>query len=268
MSEIRVNGVGLYYEEHGSGDPILCIHGTGSSTALWREPATRLAAHGRTIVYDRRGFGASERPDPFVTSVREQADDAAALLDALDAAPAVVIGRSHGGEIAVDLALRYSDRVRALALLEGGAMSLAPAFQPWVTRLHERLFAAAEADVGTVGETMLRGVRRDDAGGHRPGPRRGGSTANGPAIVAEERGGRLDVRLDELGTIAQPTLIVGARSSGPEFAEVTALLARAIPSARLAWVEGGHLIDPAGPDVRDFVDEVLATSAAREASRA
>ena len=93
MSEIRVNGVGLYYEEHGSGDPILCIHGTGSSTALWREPATRLAAHGRTIVYDRRGFGASERPDPFVTSVREQADDAAALLDALDAAPtALTVG--------------------------------------------------------------------------------------------------------------------------------------------------------------------------------
>ena len=36
MPEIRVNGVSLYYEERGAGEPILCIHGTGSSSALWR----------------------------------------------------------------------------------------------------------------------------------------------------------------------------------------------------------------------------------------
>jgi pimeloyl-ACP methyl ester carboxylesterase len=71
-------------------------------------------------VYDRRGSFRSGRPEPYVTSVHEHADDAAALIDALAAAPAIVIGRSYGGEIAVDLALRYPDRVRALALLEGG----------------------------------------------------------------------------------------------------------------------------------------------------
>jgi esterase len=117
---IPVNGVALYYEEHGAGEPIVCIHGTGSSSALWRDAAAVLATHGRTILYDRRGFSRSERPEPYVTNVHQHTDDAAALIDALDAAPAIVIGRSQGGEIAVDLALRYPDRVRALALLEGG----------------------------------------------------------------------------------------------------------------------------------------------------
>ena len=74
------------------------------------------------IVYDRRGCARSERPEPYErTSVREHADDAAALLDALAAIPAIVIGRSYGGTVASDLALRYPDRVRALVLLEPDA---------------------------------------------------------------------------------------------------------------------------------------------------
>ena len=106
MSELRVNGASLYHEEHGSGEPVLCIHGTGSSSILWVDAAAELGRRGRTILYDRRGFGRSERPSPLTMDVCLHADAAAALLDALDAAPAVVIGRSQGGEVAVDLALR------------------------------------------------------------------------------------------------------------------------------------------------------------------
>jgi pimeloyl-ACP methyl ester carboxylesterase len=103
-----VNGVRLYYEEHGSGAPILCIHGGGSSAAMWADAMEELARLGRVIAYDRRGCARSERPKAYErTSVAEQADDAAALLDALATTPAVVIGRSYGGAVAVDLALRY-----------------------------------------------------------------------------------------------------------------------------------------------------------------
>ena len=113
MSEIRANGVSLYYEERGVGEPILCIHGTGSSAAFWADAAAELATRGRAIVYDRRGCFRSERPEPYATTVRQHTDDAAALLDALGATPAIVNGRSYGGAIALDLALRYPDRVRA-----------------------------------------------------------------------------------------------------------------------------------------------------------
>jgi pimeloyl-ACP methyl ester carboxylesterase len=261
MSQIRVNGTSLYYEEHGTGVPILCIHGTGSSTLLWRRPVAELARHGRVVVYDRRGFGRSERPEPLLIDVHQQADDAAALIEALDLAPAVVIGRSQGGEIAVDLALRYPDRVRALALLEGGGMSLSPEFARWRTATFAQVFAVAEKDVRKVGETMFRGVLGDDVWESLPEEVRQVFVSNSPAILAEDKGGQLMVTEAELRTIALPVLVVGARDSGSAFADASERTARAIPSARLEWVDGSHLIDAAHPAVLAFVDEAVAASA-------
>ena len=62
----------------------------------------------------------------------------------------------------------------------------------------------------------------------------------------------------ELGTIVQPTLLVAGKESPPAFAEGTNLMAEAMSSARVEWVDGGHLINPAHPAVLGFVDEVLA----------
>jgi pimeloyl-ACP methyl ester carboxylesterase len=258
MSEMRVNGVRLYYEEHGAGDPILCIHGTGSSAAFWVDATHELATHGRTIVYDRRGFARSERPEPFVTSVHQHTDDAAALLDALGAAPAIVIGRSYGGNVALDLALRYPDRVRALALLEGGPETLSESAMRWVAALEHELLAAAEEDMTTVAETLIRGVAGDGVWEGFPEEARQIFTDNGPAIVAELRGGLLEIGMGELGSITQPTLLVGGTESLPAFIEVTEVMAKAMPRAKVEWVEGRHLINPAHPAVLAFDDEVLA----------
>jgi pimeloyl-ACP methyl ester carboxylesterase len=257
VPRLRANGVSLHYEEHGTGDSILCIHGTGSSSVLWTGAAVELAKRARAILYDRRGFSRSERPDPFATDVHQQADDAAALIDALDAAPAIAIGRSQGGEIAVDLALRYPDRVRALALLEGGGLALSEGLRRWLAEIDEQVFAAAETDVDTVGETLLRAIVGDEGWDGLPGPIKEIFTANGEAIVAEERGGLLDVTADELRAIEQPTLIVAGADSPPVFADAAELVAAAIPASRVAWVEGGHIINPAHPSVLAFVDDVL-----------
>jgi pimeloyl-ACP methyl ester carboxylesterase len=262
MSEVRVNGVSLYYEEHGVGEPILCIHGTGSSAAVWADALDRLAQHGRTIAYDRRGCFRSERPDSYVTNVHEHADDAAALIEALGATPAIVIGRSYGGETAIDLALRYPGHVRALALLEAAVLSMSEEAARWAAGLEEQVLAAAEADISTVAETFLCGVLGDEAWERFPDPAKRMFTGNGPAIVAELRGGPLEVDAAELGTIVQPTLIVAGKESPSAFAEVTNVMAEAMSSARVEWVEGGHLIDPAHPAVLGFVDEVVAQAVA------
>ena len=87
-------------------------------------------------------------------------------------------------------------------------------------------------------------------------------TVNGPAIVAEDRGGLLDVSAEQLGAVAQPTLLVAGQDSPPAFAEAMSIVAGAIPSARVEWVDGGHLINPAHPAVLAFVDEVLARPSA------
>jgi esterase len=108
MPEREVNGVRLHYEEHGAGAPIALIHGCGGSALGFANAIEKLSELGRMIAYDRHGCARSQRPEPFErTSVSEHADDAAGLLDALAAKPAVVIGRSYGGTVASDLALRY-----------------------------------------------------------------------------------------------------------------------------------------------------------------
>jgi pimeloyl-ACP methyl ester carboxylesterase len=132
------------------------------------------------IAYDRRGFSRSERPERFVADVHLHADDAAALIDGLAAAPAIVIGRSAGGEIAVDLALRHPDRVRALALLEGGGLTLGEAAMRWIAAVDEQVFAAADADIGTVAETLFRAVAGDAGWEGLPETVKEELTANSP----------------------------------------------------------------------------------------
>jgi pimeloyl-ACP methyl ester carboxylesterase len=256
VPEVRVNGVRLYYEEHGAGEAILCIHGTGSSAAAWAGAVEELARRGRTIAYDRRGSSRSERPEPYVTDVHEQADDAAELIEALAASPAIVIGRSYGVDTALDLALRYPERVRALALLEGAEL-VTEAGGRWLADLTERVLAAAEVDVGAVGETLLRSVLGDAGWEGLSEPAKQMFAANGPAIAAELRGGLLDVGIAELGAVTQPTLLVTGEDSVPVYAEVVEVMVAAMPSARAVRVEGGHVIDPAHPAVLAFVDEVL-----------
>jgi pimeloyl-ACP methyl ester carboxylesterase len=264
MAETRVNGVRLYHEEHSSGEPILCIHGTSSSALLWRPAAVEaLATLGRVILYDRRGCTRSERPEPYRTSVAEHADDAGALLESLDARPAVLIGRSYGGGVAVGTAIRHPERVRALVLLEPADVVLDDAAPPaWEERLAREVEEAAAQDVASVAERFLRSVLGDTAWEGFPEELRSMFTGNSPAIVAEVRGEPLRVTSEELSAITVPTLIVTAETSGPRFGPLGDRLAAAIPEARVARVGGGHLIDPGEPSILDFVTEVLGRSPA------
>jgi pimeloyl-ACP methyl ester carboxylesterase len=114
--------------------------------------------------------------------------------------------------------------------------------------------------MSTVGETEIRLALGDDAWEGLPDEGKEIFTGNGPAIVAELRGGYPDVTLEQLGTIDLPTLLVAARDSEFDYREVTDIVASAMPSARVEWVEGGHAINPAHPVVLRFIDEVLARS--------
>src|SRR5437899_9445456 len=157
MGEVHVNGVRLYYEEHGQGDPIVCIHGTSSSAMVWRPAAIdELSGLGRVILYDRRGCTRSERRDPYETSVVQHADDAAALLEALEAEQVVVIGRSYGGETAIELALRHPSSVRALVLLEAALLTLDEEALAWAEGVRAAVEEAAASDGSSPAATFLR----------------------------------------------------------------------------------------------------------------
>jgi pimeloyl-ACP methyl ester carboxylesterase len=260
MPEQVVDGIRLYYEEHGDGAPIACIHGAGSAAVMWGDAVKELARLGRVISYDRRGCGRSERPEPYErTSIAEQADDAAALLDALEAAPAVVMGRSYGGAVAVDLALRYPDKVRALILLEGDALGLSPAGLEWTKGLCERMREVDErAGVDAVYRALIDEVAGDGVWDSFPEEVRRVLTKNGPALLAELH--YVEEPMPDtaaFATIDLPALLVVATDSPPEQRDMTERMAEVLPNARLVRVGGGHLVDPASPEVFAFIEELL-----------
>jgi pimeloyl-ACP methyl ester carboxylesterase len=254
MPLAHVNGIDIYYEEHGEGDPILCIHGTSSSALVWEDAARDLAGHGRCIVYDRRGSFRSERPEPYETFVGEHADDAAALLDSLSATPAIVIGRSYGGEVALDLARRYPEKVRAMALLEPAILSLSAEGRAWLEPLVEKAMTAGADDISSVAQVFLQEVVDDETWAAFPDEFKDMFKGNGPAILAELRGGPLDLTMEELGEIKQPTLMVSANGSPEVFRNIDRILADALPNCDSVLIEGNHLISPAHPAVVAFVD--------------
>jgi esterase len=214
MPEQVVNGVRVYYEEHGEGDPILCIHGGGSSAVMWEEAVEELARLGRVIVYDRRGCTRSERPEPYErTSVAE--------------------------------------RVRALVLLEGDALGVSPAALKWTKGIRDRLREVAAQDgVDAVYEALIGEVIGEGAWASFPDEARRILTHNGSALLAEL--GYVDEPMPDaaaFATIDKPVLLVEASESPPEQSDMTEAMAAVLPNARTSLIGGGHLIDPAAPDV-------------------
>jgi esterase len=248
----------LYVEEHGAGEAILCIHGTGSSALAWVAAVPALARHGRVITYDRRGYTRSAAgAPPFRTMVADHTADAAALLEARDATPAVVIGRSYGGSVALDLALRHPGHVRALVLLEGAPESLDPEAERWLDEVRGRALAHADQP-DAAAASLFTDVLGAETWTGLPDEIRAMFTGNGAAIVAELRGDlMLRAGPDVLARIQAPALVVTARDSPPAFRRANDVLAAAMPNARSALVGGGHLVDPADPVVLAFLEEVL-----------
>src|SRR5690349_2902792 len=105
MPHVEGAGVALHYRSRGDGPPVLLVHGMASDALAWEPAMQRLAASGlRAIALDRRGYGDSGAPEPYAaTTVQEQAEDVAALLLALDAAPALLVGEGFGALVVLEL---------------------------------------------------------------------------------------------------------------------------------------------------------------------
>lgn len=117
MERADVNGVTLEYEMHGSGEPVVFIHGAlmgDTYASMMSEPSLNGF---RLIRYHRRGLAGSSRPDGPLP-VSGHAADCLGLLRKLNAVPAHVVGHSSGGVIALQLALDAPEAVRSLTLLE------------------------------------------------------------------------------------------------------------------------------------------------------
>src|SRR5688500_1132725 len=107
--------VKIYWEEEGSGEPLLLIMGLGYSLEMWHRVRPLLTERFRVIAFDNRGVGRSDVPEPGY-SIPDMAADAVAVLDAAGVESAHVLGVSMGGYIAQALTAEYPDRVKSLVL--------------------------------------------------------------------------------------------------------------------------------------------------------
>lgn len=112
------NSIKIFYEDYGTGTPVVFIHGWPLNHEMWEYQMTELAKHNlRCIAYDRRGFGKSDRPwDNYDYDML--ADDLKALLDQLDIKDAILIGFSMGGgEIARYIGKYGTERIAKVVLI-------------------------------------------------------------------------------------------------------------------------------------------------------
>jgi pimeloyl-ACP methyl ester carboxylesterase len=120
MPTVQVNGINMYYEIHGRGDPLLVIAGLATDLTQLEAMVLSLSKEHKAITFDNQGVGLTDKPDaPY--SIDMMADDAAGLLDAIGITKVDVLGISLGGRIALSLTLRHPEKVRSLILASTSA---------------------------------------------------------------------------------------------------------------------------------------------------
>jgi 3-oxoadipate enol-lactonase len=123
---LATDGVGIHVEERGAGRPVVLVQGLGYAAWAWAPQAAAVGQVARAVVMDNRGAGRSDKP-PAPYSIEQMADDVASVVESCGAGPAVVVGASMGGYIAMTLAVRRPELVDALVLvstLTGGPRSV------------------------------------------------------------------------------------------------------------------------------------------------
>lgn len=252
----------LRWRDQGTGAPVLLVHGT--APPLWGALAGQMASFARVIEYSRRGFSGSTGAE--VHSLREHADDAAWLLDSLDATPAVVVGWSIGGVIALDLALRYPGKVRALVLLEP---PLHAKKHPSLTLLNGvvlSIMLGSVAGAARGGTRFSRWVFEETDGSNAldrlAHADRAAFAADAAAVGREIRlGTGEELSLAALGQITAPTVVVVGGRSRKFLREGGHRAANAVAQGRLLALEhAGHFLQlDATARIATTVRELLQT---------
>ena len=272
-----VRGTRLRYFVAGAGPPLVLVHGLGGAAANWIGIAPSLAERFRVLVPELPGHGCSTGL-PALPNVNPLADRVAALVERAGRAPAVVVGHSLGGLVALRLALRRPELVRGLVLA-------APAGIASATRR-----AKLSLTIVSVLRPARRLARYADVIAERPRLRAvvfGAAAASDPAWLSPEvvRGflapARLhtdtlsvaqalvvdDPRLD-LARVACPTLVVcGARDRQIPVGDGFEYARRLHASLRVVS-DCGHLLIGERPDacldaIARFADELAGAQASR-----
>lgn len=242
MPELPTGNIKLYYEIEGVGEPVLFLHGLGSSSAAWEFQRQAFAPQYQLIMPDIRGHGRSDKP-PGPYSMPLFAADIIGLLDAL-AVPAVhVAGLSLGGMIGFQMAVDYPERVRSLTVVNAGPeivpRTVKERWAIWQRRLLVNLFSMER-----IAETL--GTRLFPEPGQAELRQMAikGFATNDKAAYKATTGALLGWSVRErLGEIRCPVLLI---SSDMDYTPVSAKerYLVEIPGARLVVIENSRHAAP------------------------
>ena len=267
------DGVQLHYEEAGNGTPLVFVHEFGGDHRSWEPQMRHFARRYRCVAFAARGYPPSDVPDePARYGQARAADDVAAVIDALGAGPAHVVGNSMGGFATLHLGLRHPDRARSLVVAGCGYGA------------HPDRAAGFRAESGKIADAFAIEGSASVAGWYGLGPARVQYEAKDPRghaehvrVLAEHdavgaaltmrnvqaaRPSLYDLR-DELAALDLPVLLV-AGDEDEGVLEADLMLKRTIPRAGLALLpRTGHLTNLEEPAlfnalVEDFLARVEA----------
>jgi pimeloyl-ACP methyl ester carboxylesterase len=265
------DGVKLYYEETGSGMPILFVHEFAGDCRSWEPQVRHFSRRYRCITYNARGYPPSDvLPDPDRYSQQRERDDVRCVLDALGLERAHVVGLSMGAMATLHFGMVHSGR--ALSLVTAGVGSGA----------HKSEYARFQADSRAHAKAMLEHGMARFAAGYGENPTRVTMKAKDPRGFAEfqrhlsehSAEGSANTMLGyqarrpslydlsaEMAAITAPLLVI-AGDEDPSTIEPSLLIKRTVPGARLAMLpRTGHMLNLEEPAlfnrlVEDFFHQV------------
>jgi 3-oxoadipate enol-lactonase len=250
MPTLPIGGIHLYYEISGQGQPILFIHGLGSSTRDWELQVAFFSDRYQVITFDVRGHGRSDKP-PGPYGVPLFATDTVELIKTLGiatastrgGAPVHVVGISMGGMIAFQLAVSYPDLIRSMVIVNSGPEFILRTFRERLQAL-QRLLIVRLRGMRKMGEVLSKRLF--------PKPEQAELRQ-----MLVERWAENDVRaysdaargllgwsvVDHLSTIECPTLVIAAEYDYTPVARKEAYVAR-MPQAELVVIEDSRHATP------------------------
>ncbi len=245
------DGIRLYVEVHGEGEPLILSPGYCQTHENFRPQVEPLVAAGfRVVLWDYRGHGLSEAPDDLdAYSIDHVVDDLGRVLDwAAPGQPAIVGGLSFGGLASQHFALRSPERVNALLLIASGPGFKNPEAQKsWeaqVGRIADRLEA-----VGFEGYTDGRaapnaiGLHPEYETAQAAGRAIEAQDAAGVARFGRRVAGPAPATMDRLGELQMPALVlVGALDTG--YARAAQVMTAKLPNAQSVEIpDAGHCVN-------------------------